>query len=307
MTFNELTDRLMDLYTGGKYVEGLEMIERNSDRFPEQAARTTFWKMCLLGLCGRAADVLSIFQRGLDSGLWWAESQFSDSDLDAVRDSPEFKRLVAASQEKYEEARAHVRRDQAILVPESPSTGKYPLLIALHGRNGNKDADLEHWEVACQKGWFVLSPQSTQPLFNGSYGWDDPAQSLADLDFYYEQVSKKYPIDPQRIVIAGFSQGSGMAIYTALKGGLAVRGFIGIGTWWAAANQLAPERRSVRGYFITGEKDPTLNRVREIQNVLSASHVEFDEEVHADLAHEFPTDFETSFDRAIDFIFKEHE
>ncbi len=306
MTFNELTDRLMDLYTGGKYAEALEIVEQNADRFPEEQARTTFWKLCLLSLCGRADDVISIFERGLDSGLWWAESQFSDSDLDAVRDLPEFKRLVAASQEKYEEARAHVQRDQAILVPESPASGKYPLLIALHGRNGNKDTDLEHWVVVCRKGWLVLSPQSTQPLFNGSYCWDDPAQGLADLHFYYEQVSQKYPIDLQRIVIAGFSQGSGMAIYTAFNGDLTVRGFIAIGTWWADANELRSQRR-VRGYFVTGEKDPTFDRIREIQNVLRTNNVEFDEEIHAELAHEFPSNFEASFDKAIDSIFKEHE
>jgi hypothetical protein len=31
------------------------------------------------------------------------------------------------------------------------------------------------------------------------------------------------------------------------------------------------------------------------------------EEVHPDLAHEFPTDFERSFDKAINLIFMEQE
>jgi hypothetical protein len=87
-SFDELTDQMMKLYREGKYAAALQIVEQNADRFPEHSARTTFWKMCLLSLCGRSSDVISVFQKGLDAGLWWAESQFRDTDLDAVRDLP---------------------------------------------------------------------------------------------------------------------------------------------------------------------------------------------------------------------------
>ena len=101
-----------------------------------------------------------------------------------------------------------------------------------------------------------------------------------------------------------------MAIYTALSGKINARGFIGIGTFLAEPSSLTilpNDALSVRGYFITGEKDHTLDNAREIQNVLRENKIQFGEEVHADLGHEFPQDFEKSFDKAIDFIFKEHE
>jgi dienelactone hydrolase len=308
LTFDEVADKMMQLYAEGNYAAALQIVEQNADRFPEQSARTTFWKMCLLSLCGRVDDVMSVFQQGLDSGLWWAESQFRDTDLDAVRDLPEFKRLAAVSQERYEEARKQVERDQTVLLPEA--SGLHLLLIALHGGAGNKDSNLEYWEVARQKGWLVLSPQSTQPLYSGSYSWIEPEQALADLHFYVEQLSKDHSIDQQRVVIAGFSQGSGMAIYAALSGKINTRGFLAIGTYWADPSSLIPlarQAKSVRGYFITGEKDHTLDKAREIQNVLRENNIQFGEEVHPDLGHEFPRDFGTSFDKAIDFIFKEHE
>ena len=308
LTFDEVADKMMQLYAEGNYAAALQIVEQNADRFPEQSARTTFWKMCLLSLCGRVDDVMSVFQQGLDSGLWWAESQFRDTDLDAVRDLPEFKRLAAVSQERYEEARKQVERDQTVLLPEA--SGLHLLLIALHGGAGNKDSNLEYWEVARQKGWLVLSPQSTQPLYSGSYSWIEPEQALADLHFYVEQLSKDHSIDQQRVVIAGFSQGSGMAIYAALSGKINTRGFLAIGTYWADPSSLIPlarQAKSVRGYFITGEKDHTLDKAREIQNVLRENNIEFSEEVYPDLGHEFPPDFGKSFDKAMDFIFKEHE
>ena len=313
LSFDELTDQMMNLYRESKYAEALQIVEQNADHFPEHLARTTFWKMCLLSLCSRSNDILSVFQKGLDAGLWWAESQFRDTDLDAVRDLPGFKLLATISEEKYQQARTHIERDQTVLLPDKSVSDLYPLLIALHGGAGNKDSNLEYWKIARQKGWLVLSPQSTQPLYSGSYSWIEPEQALADLNFYVEQILKDYPIDQQRVVIAGFSQGSGMAIYAALSGKLKVRGFIGIGTYWADPESLrllaqpARQTKPIRGYFIVGEKDQTLNKTREIQKVLNENNIQFDEEVHPDLAHEFPADFESSFDKAIDFIFKEHE
>ena len=307
MTFPELIEKLTVLYREENHAEALKMVEQQAPHFPERSARTTFWRMCLLSLCNRPEDVLAVFQQGLESGLWWAEELFADPDLKAVQDLPRFKRLVEVSIEKHAEAQKHIDPDQTILEPEPPLSGAYPLLIALHGHNGNKDINIEYWDVARQRGWLVLSAQSTQVVFPDAYHWDDPAHGLSDLRTYYEQISKKFQIDPQRTIIAGFSQGSGMAIYTALKGFLSVRGFIGIGTWWADANELAAERENIRGYFITGEKDHTLERAREIQDVLRKNNIRFGEEVHADLGHEFPADFGKSFDKAINFIFTEQE
>jgi dienelactone hydrolase len=307
ITFEELTEKMIALYHQKKFEDALQLIEEHLHSFPEQAARLTFWRMCFLSLMGRSEDVFSVFRQGLDSGHWWHEELFADPDLNAVRELPEFQRLMGISREQYEEARLHIERDYTILEPESPSSGLYPLLITLHGRNGNKEGDLGRWELARQRGWLVLSTQSTQPVFHGAYHWDNPQQGFADLRFYYDQVSQQYQVDPQRILIAGFSQGSGMAIYTALTRSLPVSGFIGIGTWWADVSQLDISGTQVRGYFITGEKDHTLERAREIQAVLRKNDIQFGEEVHADLGHEFSSDFGESFDKAINFIFQEHE
>jgi predicted esterase len=308
-TFQELTDELMRLYPQGKYAEALDMIESNADRFPEQAARITFWRMCLLSLCGRTTDVLSVFQQGLDSALWWSESLFVDTDLDNVRDLPEFKQLAARSNRRAVEMQATIQPARTLLVPEDTSR-ELPLFIGLHGRNRHKDSNFEYWDMARPNGWLVLSPQSKQAIFPGSYCWDDNERGLADILFHLKEVKNTYRVDPNRIVLAGFSQGSGMAIYAALSGKVGARGFIGIGTFMAepdSLHPLVPGARSIRGYFVTGEKDRTLEKARAIQNILRENDIRFIEEVHPDLGHEFPSDFEQSFEKAINFIFTERE
>jgi predicted esterase len=310
MTFRELTNQMVALYHQGKMEEALHLVEQHLDAFPEQNARLAFWRMCLLSRSGRPADVLPVFEQGLASGLWWTRELFADTDLDAVRELPEFQRLVDVSQQKFEEARMQIPRERIVLKPETPASGRYPMLIALHGRNANMETHVGPWEAARRRGWLVVAPQSTQPLFPGAYCWDDPQQGLADVRFAHEEISQQYPIDPQRILIAGFSQGSGMAMYMALRGSLAARGFIGVASWWVDPKELIPQgevAQRVRGYFITGEKDHTVETAREIQNVLRENDIQFGQESHPDLAHEFSSDFGQSFEAAIDFIFKEQE
>ena len=305
MSFDDLTQAVMQHYGEGRFDTTLQVLEQHAAEFPEEAVRITLWRMCLQSLCGRTDDALDTFRRGLDQGFWWHETSFRDSDLDTVRDLPEFKRLVAISYEKYLQARAEAKPERRILVPDE-TTGPLPLLIALHGRNGNAETDLASWEVARQRGWLVLSPQSTQPLSPHSYGWDDPDQGLVDIGFHYEEVVRDHAIDAQRVVAAGFSQGSGMALISALSGKIPACGFIGIGTWWGhleGISALAARGSDVRAYFVTGEKDPDLDRSRQIQGILRTNHIPVAEEVHANIGHEFSSDFATSFEKAIEFIF----
>ena len=123
MTFREVTDQMVALYGLGKFEDALHLIEQHIDSFPEESARMVFWRMCLLSLTGRSGDVLSVFKQGLDAGLWWHKELFTDPDLNAVRDLPEFQRLLEISQAKYEKAQGKIERDYTILVPELPSSG----------------------------------------------------------------------------------------------------------------------------------------------------------------------------------------
>ena len=95
-----------------------------------------------------------------------------------------------------------------------------------------------------------------------------------------------------------------------LSGKIDVRGFIGIASFCDRPDSLTPQTeqtKSVRGYFITGGRDHTLENASQVKNVLKENKIPFAEEVHPDLGHEFPADFAASFDKAIDFIFTERE
>jgi len=302
--FDALAAEMFTLYRAAEYARALDLVEKSRASFPEQTARVTFWRACLLSLCGRADEALAVLADGLEAGLWWHEAQFRDPDLNSIRHLPRFKELVAQSQERWSLETAGMKSDRTLLEPAA--SGPYPLLIALHGYSGNKDSNLNYWEVACKKGWLVLSVQSRLPAYPGSYFWEMES-GIEDILFHLGEIRRNYRIDGKRIIVAGMSQGGGMAVLAGLSPKIDAAGCISVAGAWAevesfkAAAKSAPDRRC---YFITGLKDHILERSREIQALLKAKGIPVQEEVHPDLGHEFPPDFEKSLDRALHFLFQ---
>ena len=99
---------------------------------------------------------------------------------------------------------------------EAPS--RYPTVLALHGRGSNED-DLLGLAPHLPEGLLWISPRAPLLLGPSSFEWyrvrvigrPDPDQVLAALetiDHFIDEALAAYPIDPQRLFLFGFSQGS---------------------------------------------------------------------------------------------------
>ena len=94
----------------------------------------------------------------------------------------------------------------------------YPTILALHGRGSNEE-DLIGLAPHLPDGLLWISPRAPLPLGPGSYEWyrvrvigkPEPEQVLAALetiDRFMDEILAAYPIDPQKLFLLGFSQGS---------------------------------------------------------------------------------------------------
>lgn len=113
-----------------------------------------------------------------------------------------------------------------------PTTQKEPapLLLMLHGYGAN-EYDLIGLADALDSRFTTISARAPLSLGNGSYAWfplsftdegikvlDTKAaiQSRTLILKFLDEVIAHYPIDPKRIILMGFSQGSSMAYSIAL-------------------------------------------------------------------------------------------
>ena len=99
-----------------------------------------------------------------------------------------------------------------------PTESRYPTILALHGRGSNEE-DLVGLASHLPEGLLWISPRAPLMLGPGSYEWyrvrvigrPDPDQVLAALetiDRFIDELLTTYPIDPQKLFLLGFSQGS---------------------------------------------------------------------------------------------------
>jgi len=109
---------------------------------------------------------------------------------------------------------------------EAPA--RYPTVLALHGRGSNEE-DLIGLAPHLPQGLLWISPRAPLLLGPGSYEWyrvrvigkPEPEQVLAALEtiaHFVDEILTTYPIDPQKLFLLGFSQGSILSMcYTLMK------------------------------------------------------------------------------------------
>jgi phospholipase/carboxylesterase len=106
------------------------------------------------------------------------------------------------------------------------SNSLYPAILVLHGR-GSNEQDLIGLAPHLPEGLLWISPRAPLLLGPNSYEWyrvriigrPDPAQvasALETIDHFIDEILSTYPIDPQKLFLLGFSQGSLLSICYAL-------------------------------------------------------------------------------------------
>ena len=99
---------------------------------------------------------------------------------------------------------------------EPPS--RYPTILALHGRGSNEE-DLIGLAPHLPQGLLWISPRAPLVLGPGSYEWyrvrvvgmPEPEQlysAMETIHHFIDEILTTYPIDPQKLFLLGFSQGS---------------------------------------------------------------------------------------------------
>jgi phospholipase/carboxylesterase len=103
----------------------------------------------------------------------------------------------------------------------------YPTILALHGR-GSNEKDLIELAPHLPEGLLWISPQAPLVLGPDSHEWyrvrvigrPEPEQVLSALetiDHFVDEILSIYPVDPQKLFLFGFSQGSILSMCYALS------------------------------------------------------------------------------------------
>lgn len=160
---------------------------------------------------------------------------------------------------------------------EFPSSQKdklqvlYPTVIALHGRGSNEE-DLIGLAPHLPEGLLWISPRAPLLLGPGSYEWfrvrvigkpepDQVHAALETLNSFIDEILSTYPIDPQKLFLLGFSQGSILSMGYTLEHPAKVAGVIAQSGYIPSGVDFQIDEPGVKGkpFILThGEQDTLL-------------------------------------------------
>ncbi|MBN2503201.1 MAG: dienelactone hydrolase family protein [Anaerolineales bacterium] len=317
ITFEELARQLQNHFDQGSYAEGLDQVAQLMDDYPDHQAALKYFQMGLAARLGRTELVNQVLENALKTGIWYSGEFLQHSPwLENMHGEPEFERLVEISVQMAQlDPKSHL---PLIAIHAQGQCGAEddpcPLLLFLHGNDDTAQRNVPHWRSAAEQGWVVVFPQSKQSFWTEGYAWYDHESAAEQIQEHLTKLVRGYNLDPERIVLAGFSMGADVALWLALSGRMKARGFILLGPGgplvdnpreWDALLGI-PANPNLRGAIIMGEADRSIvqENVETLAQRLNDHGIACNLETHPDLAHEYPVDFADSLQKSLDFIFE---
>ena len=305
----EIEQQYHHLAQAGEYAEALELVTRKAHLFPAHSQKVIYsWRMTMALRLGNCSLALQILKEAVTAGIWYGGLRI-DPDFNLLHGNSEFEQLVEICEERRVQEIINAVPGLKILQPD-PITDHHPLLLALHGSQSTVDSFAKHWASAVLHGWFVGLPQSSQAYGQDTFSWNDWDWASQELQKHFATLCQEFPIDPQRTVIAGFSQGGGLAAWLVLSGVLKACGLILVGPFLSDVNILIPflERHDlhrIRVYLVAGQRDKYCYGIaQQLEQLLAHYKVDCKLDTYADLENSFPVDFERKLPEALDYVLK---
>jgi predicted esterase len=311
-TYQENWQKAQDAFSAKDYQRAAAHYQKVTQVFPFEPT-SRFQLACCFARLGDRDQALSALQVAVRFGWGDREKLEQADDLKTLRTEPAFAQLLKDATACHEERwiiHAGKRVD-----PAQPA----PLVIVLQGL-GCLRAEVPYWQPAVdQLGGVLVAPRAVTRVGPMLDGWHRPAARDSTALDYFDlaaaakriddatvAVKKRFRIDPDRVVLAGFSQGGGVALRllgehaSRYRGAVAVCGLhqqSGVAYW-----QTVRKQRSVRVYVMAGKLDRLLPRSQKTVEQLRAAGIPNRYEELDKTGHEFPPDYPTRLRQALEFV-----
>jgi predicted esterase len=258
-TYADLLEEVVRLREAGRLEDALALVEREGARFTQQLAFVHLWRVSLSVALGRIEHAIEAFAEAVAAGCRYPEPMLRDwPAIASLHDIVEFERLAHIAALRYD---AELGASHPTLIVERPDAVApvqgLPLLVVLHGNNRTAEATVPEWTAAIRKGFVLAVPGSAEiALTPGLFVWNDGERAQRDVIGHVERLVREQRVDPERVVVAGFSAGSLRALQLAYGPGIHARAAIAVGPWIPIdeVDALA-SARPVRTFIAVGDRD----------------------------------------------------
>jgi len=313
ITYTNLLNRTLEIYMKGDHLEAYNFITENYKGVKGNLAQIYNFRYSIANEVGLEELALQIMREAIvEKGFWYQYKYLiEDEDLKSLNKYKEFAELLDICKKRESAAKRKEKPDLKIVVPDKMNKQfKHPLIIALHGDQENIEITEEYWSSCIDKNYLLALPQSSQIQFSEGYEWKDIDKGSRELKEHYKNILEKRNIDSDNIIIAGFSAGGRVALYSILKDIIQVKGFILVAPWLPEIDEWVPlldkiREKGIKGYVVCGDKDGDCYKcTRRFTDLLNSKKIPHKLKIFKGLDHDYPDNFNEILPKAIEFISK---
>lgn len=307
--FAATRQRVFAAHQSGDYAAGMHLAEQAAADFPDRVDQPTYWLACFNALLGAHETALETLEDGERRGLWWAHELLeNDPDLESIRGDPRFEAIVVASKEARAASVETLPSEPVVQIPQlGPPQAT---LVLIHGRSEAADDIAIRWAPAERA--LIVAPRSSQLSGMQTMQWDDVDRAEADVRRGLQLASAHAQVLARPMVVGGFSQGAGLAIWLAVMQRLdGLAGFIAVAPSAAWARELIDSAHlslhGLRGHISIGDLDPRLDDCKLLTQALRDAGAEIRLELVEGLGHDYPPDFADNLPDVLSWVGKREE
>jgi predicted esterase len=264
---------------------------------------------CAFARAGQPEIALGWLERAGQAGFAGTRSIDEDPDLAPARALAGFEAAVAPIRANrarmFTEFRAEAERSEILtLVPPGEPKELRPLVVVLHGYGGSPAPMAALYRrVALELGAILAAPSAIRPGPGGQgYTWTFRDEAEWWVLRAIERVTAEHEVDPSRLVLAGFSQGAGVALAVGLAHPERFAGILAAAGPFDEEWMRPPPDANLKVYLLVGQEDPAVLSSREAEAVLRADGLDVRLRVIPGLGHAFPQRATTELRTAFDFL-----
>jgi len=311
MNYEETRNNVVKLWRQGNYQEAAKIYEKALPRFPEQTEEITFALAELYLYLGEYEKCLDKFEYGQERKIMYSLWLNGDT-WKPLEKYERFTKIVEENKRLQAEATAKSSPQFRVIPPENcakEKEKKYPLIMVLHGWNDSLEILDKHWESPIVRREFLLAlVQSSQVVKVNQFCWDDMQLGRKEIQVIYKKIIETYPVDLQRVIIAGFSQGGSMALDIAMNAIIPVKGFVvlqpvlKLSTDFNGKTLERTLQQGLRGTIIASQNPDTLQEQEKMAVLSREMHLPY-RYVISGTGHWYPGDFLQQLNTAVEDIF----
>ena len=274
------TTEITRAYLEGDHDRALRVTDALLERHPERVASLSQLRAEVLVQLGRPDDARQAAAAVLEDGRWWSDRQVASLEDEGLDLGP----VGVALRSRAADAVMSARGGRAV-VDVREAGAPWATVVALHMYGVAAADTLAVWLPVVDAGVRLVSVESTLVDGDGYPSWDARDLALRDVRAGVAAVPDDVPV-----VLAGASQGAGLAASAALNGEVRADGWLAV----VGAPQPGVVRmvRMVPGAVVAGSEDPLpVANQRVFRDAVQAAGGTCEWEEVAGLGHAYPADW----------------